>query len=97
MRVLLIDDKRDLKANRVARNYDQGIAALTQEKWDVLLLDHDLGDFSHGKEKTGYDIILFLEENPQYLPGKIEIVSSNPVGRKNMQVVIDKLYGEKDE
>jgi len=93
MRILLIDDKRDLTANRVARNYDQGIVALQQEKWDLLLLDHDLGDFSHDKEKTGYDILLFLEENPQYLPKGIQIVSSNPVGRQRMQVVIDKLYG----
>jgi hypothetical protein len=97
MRVLLIDDKRDLKANRVARNYHQGIVALKQEKWDLLLLDHDLGDFHDGTEKTGYDIMLFLEEHPQYLPGKIEIVSSNPVGRRRMQVVIDKLYGDKND
>ena len=92
----MIDDKRDLPASRVARNYHQGIVALKQEKWDLLLLDHDLGDFNHGVEKTGYDIMLFLEENPQHLPGKIEIVSSNPIGRQRMQVVIDKLYGEKE-
>jgi hypothetical protein len=94
MKILLIDDQRDIKANRVARNYDQGIAALKSEKWDILYLDHDLGDFSYGddKEKTGYDIMLFLEEFQEYLPGKIEIVSSNPVGRNKMQTVINKLY-----
>lgn len=94
MRVLLIDDIRNMTADRVARNFTEGIEALKSEKWDLLLLDHDLSSYVDGKEKTGYDVMCFLEENPQYLPGKIKLVTSNPVGRYNMQVVIDKLYSE---
>jgi hypothetical protein len=109
MRVLLIDDTRTedapnimRKVDLIARNYWTGIAALNKlGPWDVLLLDHDLNSFVEGtnKEYTGYDIMLFLEEEVQagresVLPGRIEIVSSNPVGRKRMQVVIDKLYNK---
>lgn len=95
IKTLLIDDMRNLKADRVARTFDEGITALQEEVWDVLLLDHDLGCFdSDGKEYTGYDIMCWLEENPEFLPVcDIRIVSSNPVGRQRMQQVIDKLYG----
>lgn len=92
MKILVIDDQRDIKADKVARTFTDGINALKSDKWDVLYLDHDLGSFVDGVEKTGYDIMVFLEENTEYLPGRIEIVSSNPVGRRNMQIVIDKLY-----
>jgi hypothetical protein len=93
MKTLLIDDMRDIKASKVARNYTDGLTALTSEKWDVLYLDHDLASYVDGAEKTGYDILVFLEEHPEHLPGKIELVTSNPVGRQKMQVVINKLYG----
>ena len=102
MRVLLIDDTRTeeapnimRKVDLIARTFWTGLDALKlMGKWDVLLLDHDLNSFVEGtnKEYTGYDIMCFLEENPQFLPGRIEVVSSNPVGRKRMQLVIDKLY-----
>lgn len=91
---LLIDDLRDIKADVVARTYDQGIHALTyQGPFEVLYLDHDLGEADPGA--TGYGIMNFLEANPQFLPGKIVLVTSNPVGRQRMQVVIDRLYGDK--
>lgn len=109
MKVLLIDDIRDIEmvmpnyrsysdfTATTVRNFQMGIIALKMHgPFDILFLDHDLASFDeNGKEKTGYDIMCFLEENPEYLPGEISIVSSNPVGRRNMQVVIDKLYGEK--
>lgn len=106
MRTLLIDDMRNIAGDRVARTFDDGIAALTNEgPWDILYLDHDLGEVDgHGSEiprevdgelymPNGYGIMCFLEANQQYLPKKIQIVSSNPVGRAKMQVVINKLYG----
>lgn len=92
IKTLLIDDKRDISSGCIARTYDNGILLLTSCRWDKLLLDHDLGCFKNGKEMTGYDILCFLEEHPKYLPGKIELVTDNPVGRKKMQQVIDKLY-----
>jgi hypothetical protein len=93
MRTLLIDDLRDIDADVVARTFKAGIEALKSQRFDVLYLDHDLGD-EGVPEKTGYDVINFLEANPEYLPGKIVLVTSNPVGRQKMQVVIDKLYNK---
>lgn len=95
MKTLLIDDLRDIKADVVARTYDEGIDALTNKgPFDVLYLDHDLAD--PDPHKTGYGIMCFLEANLRLLPGKIMLVTSNPVGRKNMEVVIEKLYRDKE-
>lgn len=60
-----------------------------------LSLDHDLGE----NQKTGYDLIKWIEE--QYFvndikPPEMKIHSANPVGRKNMQVVIDKINHMRD-
>lgn len=94
MKTLLIDDLRDIKADVVARTYDEGINALQNlGPFDVLFLDHDLGEADPAA--TGYGIMNFLEANPELLPKKIVLVTSNPVGRQNMQVVIDRLYGVK--
>jgi hypothetical protein len=87
---------RDIDADVVARTYDEGIEALkSQGPFNILYLDHDLGD--ENPRHTGYGIMCFLEENQEYLPDQIVIVSSNPVGRRNMQVVIDKLYKGEEE
>lgn len=108
MKVLLIDDMRDLEnvmpsyskykdfTGITARSYDVGIAELkSNSPFDVLFLDHDLASYDEaGREKTGYDIMCFLEANLELLPKEIVLVTSNPVGRQRMQAVIDKLYGE---
>lgn len=61
MRVLLIDDLREIKADRVARTFEDGIKALAEEgPWDILYLDHDLGD--ENPKHTGYGVMCFLEE-----------------------------------
>lgn len=88
MATLLIDDQRNLPADRVARTYKDGIEA----HWDLLYLDHDLGDFSgvEGRELTGYDVACWLEENPQFLPDRIEIVTSNPAGRRKIQLALER-------
>lgn len=100
MKTLLIDDMRDIKADVVARTYAEGINALAYDgPFDILYLDHDLGEVDinsdYAYDPSGYGVMCFLEENPQYLPKQIVLVTSNPVGRKNMQVVIDRLYKEK--
>lgn len=96
---LMIDDTRDetnvgCELDLIARNYWTGIEALKSRVWDILYLDHDLSSFMQGgaKEKTGYHVMCFLEENKQYLPKKIICISANPVGRKNIEDVIERLY-----
>lgn len=102
MKVLLIDDMRSvgfissthgIEVTHVARTFAEGINKLKSGTFDLLLLDHDLASYDdEGNELTGYKVMLFLEENPEYLPKEIMLVTSNPVGRAKMQVVIDKLY-----
>jgi hypothetical protein len=92
---LLIDDRRHLDGAHIVRNFNDGIAALASQHWDVLYLDHDLADFSgpDGREMTGYDVMCWLEANSEHLPGAIHIVSDNASGRPRMQMVINKLFG----
>lgn len=93
MRYLLIDDCRHFGVDCIALNYQEGIRQLQLNgPWDVVYLDHDLASYVDGVEKTGYDIMCWLEENPEYLPGKIECCSSNPVGKGRINVVINRLY-----
>ena len=96
---LMIDDMRDethvnCELDVIARNYWTGIEQLKLRQWDVLFLDHDLSSFMQAgpKEWTGYDVMCYLEENPQHLPKKIICISSNPAGRARIEQVIEKLY-----
>lgn len=106
MRILLIDDIRlpvlitatyGIEGEfTLATNFQQGIDALTQnDTFDLLCLDHDLASYSEtGREMTGYDVMLFLEANPQYMPKNFLWVSANPVGRRNMQAALDSIRGK---
>jgi hypothetical protein len=104
---LLIDDQREFGTNGIplpkeddewehALTYDAGEFALKfHEPWDVLYLDHDFGDSD--PKKIGYGIMNYLESLDPVLrlillPKKIVLVTSNPVGRKQMQMVMEKLY-----
>lgn len=93
-RILLIDDVRDLNgATVIARNFWEGIKQLEiNGPWDELWLDHDLASYDGNRERTGYDIMLFLEQFPMHKPEKIVFVTSNPVGRQRMEIVRKKLY-----
>jgi hypothetical protein len=88
---LLIDDFRELNCDKTCRTVADGIKALQEQIWDELYLDHDLGIYA-SDERTGYDVLCWLEANPQFLPKKIILVTSNPVGRQRMQQALDKLY-----
>lgn len=93
-RVLVIDDLRVIEADYTARTFEDGIKALKSGgPWALLYLDHDLAD--ENPSHTGYNIMNFLEANPELLPGRIICVSSNPVGRQRIQTVIDLLYGNR--
>lgn len=102
MKVLLIDDTRDelspevkMRVNVIARDYFSGIDALMKMgPWDLVLLDHDLNTFIDNKEFTGYNIACFLEENAQYLPKDIKLISSNPPGRARQSVILSRLYNK---
>jgi hypothetical protein len=80
-RVLAIDDCRKCcGANVLCRTFNDGIMALDlMGPWNELELDHDLGE-----EKTGLDILRWLNKNPDKYPETIYIITANPVGLKNM-------------
>ena len=105
MWILLIDDKKmpeDLgyECQKIARDYASGIAALQERHWDVLLLDHDLADFSgpNGDERKGIHVIRWLArpENRVHIPGSIVCVSYNPIGAPDIVTDAEKLYSDPD-
>ncbi len=75
---LLIDDERNLNTEAVARTAEAGKKLLTLGGWSVVCFDHDLGC-----EESGYDVIVWALERG-LLPLHVQIVTANPVGRKNM-------------
>jgi hypothetical protein len=60
----------------VVRTYQEGIEELKKGRYSTLLLDHDLGT-GLGKQ-TGYDILMWLEKNPVFMPSKIILITANP-------------------
>jgi len=94
---LLIDDQRNLNgfgcdcSAIVARTFDDGLAALQEgEAYTLLLLDHDLGDTD--PKKTGWDLLCWLERNPDHLPKDIKLVTNNGAVYLKMKALVDKLY-----
>ena len=95
MRILLIDDCRDpqsFAATHVARTFDEGLRMLRDEgPWDEVVFDHDLGDYNPAH--TGYDLLCWLEQNPEYVPKEISICTANSVGAAKMWPLANKLLG----
>lgn len=106
MKILLIDDirtkqyvsvERGIDVTHIERTFQSGLEALKNETWDLLVLDHDLASFDEdGKEKTGLDIMNFLEEqvalgNTEVMPKEIYFITANPVGKMNMKYVLERI------
>ncbi len=79
-----------------ARTADEAISALKTGTVTFASLDHDLSiDDTIGQpkgEKTGYDVVCWMEENSVWPVDGVVVHSMNPVGRQRMQVVIDAHY-----
>ena len=85
-----------------AVNYSQAAQALSENAFDIIQLDHDLGDFQipeystyqmYGqRELTGYDVALYLVYNvPQNMwPKKVIIHSVNPNGANFIALLLEK-------
>lgn len=102
MNVLLIDDEKTpeyiyktygIEINEWAKTYYTALRYLRREKWDLVLLDHDLGQFVNKVEITGYDILLWLENNKEFLPKRIDCISWNLAGRQRIEQKVRELYG----
>lgn len=68
-----------------------------KERVTEISLDHDLGIIEDGKEVTGYDVLLWLEANPEYAPPVINIHSANISAWKKMQLAIQSIERRKRE
>lgn len=85
-REILIRCRRNLD---IAKNYDQAIELLKQNKYEMILFDYHLGD----GQKTGLDIALWISNNLDY-PFEFYSQSAFEMGRMKMKQVID-LYHQK--
>ena len=80
---MIIDDMRDLNCDIIARTSQAGLNILRwmYEDIEVLILDHDLGEhsFTDGNRLLKEIII------GNWLPNRVQLCSSNPVGLDNMR------------
>lgn len=78
---LMIDDQRNLNCELEARTSAEGKRLLQKYAGQIecLCLDHDLGE---GQE-NGDDIAKWALQQG-FMPPRVQIVSSNPVGRLNI-------------
>ena len=67
-----------------ARNYDEAVTELYRFRYDVICLDHDLGE-----GPTGYDLCKYIIAKHIYCP-EYRIHTSNSVGRKNMTELLER-------
>ena len=92
---IFLDDVRSAPSSWLrTRTADETITMLKHYEGGVntLSLDHDLG-----LEKTGYDVLLFLEQqlfeynNKDIIPKQLKVHSANPVGIDRMNAAINNI------
>jgi hypothetical protein len=94
MKVWLDDERAAPDGWIPVRSPEEAIMLLRTGEVTELSLDHDLGLATSDRERTGYDVLLWLEEavvteswrGP--LPA-IHVHSANPVGRKKMAQAVE--------
>ena len=89
MAKLWLDDERPVPDGWVlAKTAIEAITELRRQEFEVVSLDHDLGE----ENGSGYDVLLYLEAqvftNPDFKCPEILIHSANPSGRQRMQLAI---------
>ncbi len=80
---------------------DECIAALKTGKYDFASLDHDLSEaqsMGHRtpEDRTGYTVVCWLRDNPEYFPEEgIKVHSLYPKGSRLMREIIHDHYGRR--
>ena len=77
MKMLYVDDERCLPSQEwdLARNYREAMYMLKHTKYDEVSLDHDIASYdTEGNEKTGYDILCYLERRRIYYNNPIPYI-----------------------
>ena len=100
---IYLDDQREAPEGWVrTRTAAETIEMLAKHEVFALSLDHDLefehygisdtNEFSSEKmERTGYDVMMWLEQHPDRLPQSVIFHTMNPVGRARMQASLDSI------
>lgn len=82
-----------------ARTADEAISLLSTGKVTFASLDHDLTVAATignpaPDEKTGYTVVCWLEQHPEFWPvDGVRVHSMNPAGKARMLQVIERHYG----
>jgi hypothetical protein len=96
---LWLDDIRDEPKGWVrVRTVEEAQKILTTCTVIDASLDHDLGlqfdeNGDQSYERTGYDLVRWMAETGNWPCNPPTVHSMNPVGRKNMQDMIDRYFG----
>lgn len=102
--VMWMDDVREpwkhgFMGSEWVKTADEAIALLRTGSVHFASLDHDLSEMATiGQpapgEKTGYTVILFLEEHPELWPiDGVRVHSMNPAGKAKMLQAVEAHYG----
>lgn len=73
-----------------AMDYEETIAVLSTGLVEFASLDHDLGE----DQKSGYDVVCWMEEHNLWPSNGVFVHSWNPVGAERMRKVIARAYGK---
>ena len=96
-----LDDLRDPMHNGAigyewVKTVDEAIDLLKTGQVTFASLDHDLSiEATMGnwkKERTGYDVVLWMEENDVWPKDGVRVHSLNPAGKARMEAVIRKKF-----
>ena len=93
---LWLDDERPAPEGWVhVETANKAIMYLERRIVDEISLDHDLGMMPG--VGCGYDVALWLEKNPRYLPKKWNVHSANPIGARKMKAALLNAERRKNE
>lgn len=96
MKTLVIDDLRRAYEDAdvtYARTPEEGVRLLTEEDWELVCLDHDMGyELYNFNELTIWPCIEYIEQNVDKFKDVIfYIITSSPVGGDRMEAALNQL------
>lgn len=77
----------------IARTFGDAVVKLSATEYTDIYLDHDLADFVDMRERTGYDVVMWLVQRKYQgfkVPLRYHYLTANPVGRKNMKELVQR-------
>lgn len=91
-----LDDRREPSRDWMwVKTPEEAIALVQAGAVEELSLDHDLGlTDNDGRERTGYDVLLWIEEQvatARLVPPKLSVHSANPPAHERMLRAIESI------